>query len=104
MSFTLIGIEPSTMARIFIEGPVQVLVSGPSERAEIGWHISISCEDRYPTWEEQKRARYELVPDEVYMVIILPPKREYVNTHPNCFHWHEAGPKFFDHATGRPKP
>ena len=37
------------------------------------------------------------------MVSVLPPKKEYVNVHKFCFHWHEAGPKFFDTKTGRPK-
>jgi len=80
------------------------LLSGEKEREEIGWHFSISCADRNPTWEEQRDARYELLPDVKYMVSILPPKSEYVNVHKFCFHWHEAGPKFFDHATGMPRP
>lgn len=102
MPFKLQGIDPRTCARIYTDGPLRVLVSGPQERDQIGWHISISCPDRNPTWEEQKRARYELTPDDIYMVQILPPKKEYVNHHPFCFHWHEAGPKFFDVRSGRP--
>lgn len=104
MGYTLFGLDPTTGAHIYLDGPVKVLVSGAKEREAIGWHISISCRDRNPTWEEQKKARYEFVPDEVYMVQILPPKSEYVNRHPFCFHWHEAGPKFFDIKTGRPLP
>jgi hypothetical protein len=100
----MIGIDPNTRARIYHDGTLRVLVSGPEEREQIGWHISISCPDRNPTWEEQKKARYEFCPDDVYMVQILPPKAEYVNRHPFCFHWHEAGPKFFDVKTGRPIP
>lgn len=91
-----------TGAHIYTDGHLRVLVSGPAEREQIGWHISISCPDRNPTWEEQKRARYEFCPDEIYMVQILPPKAEYVNRHQFCFHWHEAGPKFFNTRTGRP--
>ena len=102
MSYTLRGIDPQTHARIYTDGPVRVLVSGPEEREAIGWHFSISCPERYSTWDEQKRARYEFCPDDLYMVQIMPPKAEYVNRHPFCFHWHEAGPKFFDLKTGRP--
>lgn len=87
---------------MYIDGPCRVLVSGKQERDCIGWHFSISCEDRNPTWEEQKSARYQLIPDEVTMVSIMPPKAQYVNQHPFCFHWHEAGPKFFDVNTGKP--
>lgn len=86
----------------FVDGPCRVVLSGPQEREEIGWHFSISCDDRHPTWEEQRNARYELIPDDIYMVQILPPKSQYVNIHEHCFHWHEAGPKFFDVKTGRP--
>jgi hypothetical protein len=53
------------------------------------WHLSISCANRYPTWDEIHDARYQLLPDDCIMAIILPPKEEYVNLHPNCFHLHE---------------
>ena len=56
---------------------------------ELRWHLSISCKRRYPTWEEMRDARYDLLPDNLTMAMLLPPKREYVNVHPNCFHWHE---------------
>lgn len=53
------------------------------------WHVSIAHPTRYPTWDEIKAARYELVPHSVTMAMILPPPDEYVNTHKNCFHLHE---------------
>ncbi len=53
------------------------------------WHMSISHPARYPTWDEIKEARYRFVPDKATMAMILPPKSEYVNIHPNCFHLHE---------------
>ena len=49
------------------------------------WHLSISHEERYPTWDEIRDARYEFIPDEAHMVMVLPPKSEYVNVHSNCF-------------------
>lgn len=54
------------------------------------WHLSISHPDRYPTWDEIRDARYEFIPDEVTMAMLLPPKGEYVNLHPNCFHLWEV--------------
>jgi hypothetical protein len=68
-------------------GACKVLVSrdGP----ERFWHISISCKSRYPSWDEIKKARYDLVPNEVTMAMFLPPKEEYINIHENCFHLHE---------------
>jgi hypothetical protein len=89
---------------MFSQGECKIMLSGPQEREQIGWHLSISHESRNPTWEEQRDARYALIPDGIYMVMILPPKAEYVNVHEFCFHWHESGPKFFDVQTGKPLP
>lgn len=52
----------------------------------VNWHMSISHPNRYPTYEELKEARYKFCPDEVEMAQIFPPKSEFVNVHPNCFH------------------
>jgi hypothetical protein len=53
------------------------------------WHLSISHPFRYPTWDEIKAARYDLLPHDVTMAMILPPTSEYVNIHENCFHLHQ---------------
>lgn len=50
------------------------------------WHLSISHPERYPTWDEVADARYELVPAEVTMAMLLPPPEQYLNEHPYCFH------------------
>lgn len=57
-----------------------------------GWHLSISHPKRYPVWDEIKAARYDLLPDECTMGMLLPPKGEYISVHPNCFHLHEITP------------
>jgi hypothetical protein len=56
----------------------------PGER--LLWHLSIAHPDRYPTWDEIADARYGLIPDDVTMAMLLPPRGEYVNEHPHCFH------------------
>lgn len=76
-------------AACYVKGELRALVSRDPEVQKTRWHLSVSCADRYPTWEEIKAARYALIPDEVYMAQILPPKHEYVNVHPNTFHLHE---------------
>jgi hypothetical protein len=73
--------------RIFRMGRCQIFVGWEPEAG--GWHLSISCPDRYPSWDEIKKARYELLPHDVTMAMILPPESEYVNVHQNCFHLHE---------------
>jgi hypothetical protein len=65
-----------------------------------GWHLSISHPTRYPTWDEIKAARYDLLPDDCTMGMLLPPSGEYVNVHPNCFHLHEVDPW----GDGTPQP
>lgn len=90
-------------ALLYRMGECSILLGGPVERGDIGWHFSIAHPTRHPTWEEQKLARYALVPDYVTMISIMPPKSEYVNLHEHCFHWHEAGPKFLDPQTGLPR-
>lgn len=52
----------------------------------VGWHLSISCPNRNPTWAEIKQARYDLLPHDVTMAMILPPASEYVSIHNFCFH------------------
>lgn len=49
------------------------------------WHLSIAHPRRYPTWDEVAEARYELIPGDVTMAMLLPPKSDYINIHPNCF-------------------
>ncbi len=68
-------------------GKLRVLVSHDEA---FGWHLSISHPSRYPMWDEIREARYDLVPDEAYMAIIMPPKSEYVNVCKTCFHLFEV--------------
>lgn len=51
-------------------------------------HLSISCEDRDPTWDEIASARYALLPRLRDCVMVMPPDDEYVNLHTHCFHVH----------------
>jgi hypothetical protein len=53
-----------------------------------GWdHISVSADDRCPTWEEMELvARMFLRPDEVAMQLHLP-AADHINIHPFTLHW-----------------
>lgn len=75
------------LVRICQSGELRVIIS--RDPPDDYWHLSISCENRYPTWDEIKRARYELLPNNCTMAMLLPPTEEYVNIHENCFHLHE---------------
>jgi hypothetical protein len=82
------GIEPG--ARALQKGDLRVILARDPFNAR--WHLSISCADRYPTWDEICDARYALVPDNATMAMLLPPRSEYVNIHKNCFHLFEIDP------------
>lgn len=76
-------------AGCFRLGDCTVIVAHEPMKAGYRWHLSISHAARYPTWDEIAEARYQLLDDALYMVMILPPSAEYVNANPNCFHLHE---------------
>ncbi len=72
--------------KAFVKGPCRVLVTHEDHAGKMRWHLSISCRDRYPGWEEIKDARYSLLPIGLTFAQILPPPNDYTNIHPNCFH------------------
>lgn len=74
------GCEPGS--RLHRMGACVIIVG----HSPAGWHLSISCGDRYPTWDEVAKARYELIPGDVTMAMLLPPEREYVNMAAFCLH------------------
>ena len=49
-------------------------------------HLSVSHPIRYPTWDEIKMVRERFLPEDRAYAMYLPPKNEFVNVHPNCFH------------------
>jgi len=71
------------------KGNLMVLYS-PKEETDLGggyWkHLSISHHRRYPYWDEILDARYNFFNEDETVIQIMPPKREYVNLHPYCFH------------------
>ena len=79
--------QPNTKQHRF--GECSILLSPPYK--DIGYHMSISHPDRYPTWDEIRGAWYSLVPNANNRVgaMILPKKKDYVNICKNCFHVHE---------------
>ena len=85
-NFRLIG---AVGAGAYTMGDCRILVAreplGPDGRLE--WHLSISCADRYPTWDEISDARDALLPDDAFGMV-LPRRDDYVNAHDYCFHLH----------------
>jgi hypothetical protein len=53
-----------------------------------GWdHVSVSLQDRCPTWDEMKRAKEMFFTEDEAAFQIFPPKAMYRNFHPFCLHW-----------------
>lgn len=80
-------LQPGTQC--YRMGKARVMVSPPT--GAMGWHMSISRDDRYPDWDEVVAAWYSLVPDAVNRegVMHLPPLADYINIHEFCFQVHE---------------
>lgn len=76
------------VADTFVKGECRVILAREphGKGGKLLYHLSISCADRYPTWEEIKDARYSLMPLGSTVAQILPPMSEYINIHNNTFH------------------
>lgn len=72
-------------AQVFTMGECRIII----QEEPTGWHLSISCADRYPTWDEIAEARYALLPKYRDFVMHLPPPAEYVNIQEFTFHLFE---------------
>ena len=86
----LTALTPTSM---WVKGHCQVIYTMMENHKGRLWnHASISCPDRYPTWDEILEARYTFFTDEDEVFQRLPPKKQYLNHHPYCFHlWHILG-------------
>ena len=53
----------------------------------LGWeHVSVSRQDRCPTWDEMCQIKAMFWDEEDCVVQYHPPKSDYVNIHKNCLH------------------
>jgi hypothetical protein len=77
----------SSYVKAYKLGPCTVIVTRTYNR----WHLSIAHRERLPFWDEVAEARYRLVPEEVTMAMLLPPRNSYVNHHEFCFQMVEIG-------------
>ncbi len=69
----------STDVRVCESGYLRAIVS-----RDLGyWHLSVSHRSGiYPNWDQLADARYDLIPHDVDMALILPPPGNYVNANP----------------------
>lgn len=66
----------------FTFGKLQIIASDGE-----GWeHVSVSRNDRCPTWEEMCEVKDLFWKEEDCVIQFHPPKNEYINNHPYCLH------------------
>ena len=69
----------------FVIGPLRIISSGSDPR--IHWeHVSVSCSDRTPTWEEMVTVKHLFWGDDETVLQFHPRERAYVNVMPFCLH------------------
>ena len=81
------GLQPGS--KYYKMGRCKIILSPPFRGH--GWHMSISRDDHYPSWDEVAHAWYSLVSDadERTGLMILPPHDQYIDIHNFCFQVHE---------------
>lgn len=58
-------------------------------------HVSVSLQNRYPTWSEMCFIKNLFWDEEDCVVKFHPPKSQYVNNHPYCLHlWRKVRHEF----------
>lgn len=71
----------STM-RVFRMGECQIIFANEMRQ----WHISVTCEQRYPTWDELRDIGWALVPGKKLYIEVPTQQEPYLNAHPFCLH------------------
>ncbi len=86
-----------TKAYIHRVSGMQIMIGMELHSDNMNWlHLSCSHPDRLPTWYELKHAKEDFIGKDKRAFQILPPEKEYVNTHPNCLHlWHCPDKDYF---------
>jgi hypothetical protein len=86
---TLGGSDPGANWGYFEDGPLRIISSGAGDEWE---HVSVSCADRCPTWDEMSRVKALFWSDEETVLQFHPRRERYVNAHRFCLHlWKQRG-------------
>lgn len=65
---------------------LKIVASGAHEVSE-GWeHVSVSCKNRCPSWNEMNFVKDLFWHPEENVIQFHPPHKEYINCHPYCLH------------------
>ena len=81
----------------FVDGPcgqdLKIVASDGADPDAHGWeHVSVSCRNRPPNWEEMAFIKALFWRDNETVIQFHPKKAAYVNCHPHCLHlWKKRG-------------
>jgi hypothetical protein len=68
-------------------GSLAIIASDGNDKVAEGFeHVSVSCEDRTPTWEEMHWVKQQFWTDDEVCYQLHPAKTNYINCHPHCLH------------------
>ncbi len=69
--------------------PLQVIYSRSISLVDGSeWHhVSLSRQDRIPTWDEVMKVKNDFLGEDVEAYQVLTRKQDHVNIHPNCLHF-----------------
>ena len=91
---------PGVNYGFFQDRHLRIMSSGDSHGSEDGtapdvgkWeHVSVSCANRCPTWEEMQHVKELFWGDEETVIQFHPKKSKYINRMPHCLHmWKKTG-------------
>jgi hypothetical protein len=81
--------DPGANWGYFVDGPLRIISGGAGDDWE---HVSVSCVDRCPTWEEMCRVKALFWTDEETVLQFHPLREKYVNCHRFVLHlWKQRG-------------
>jgi len=90
--------DPGANWGYFVIGSLRIVSSGGTENnpGAKGWeHVSVSCTDRCPTWQEMAKVKNLFWKDDETVVQFHPQKDKYINYHPYCLHlWRLTNQEF----------
>ena len=74
--------RPFSFENVFVKDHLRIIATDTD-----GWdHVSVSCADRCPTWEEMCWVKDIFFFSHEIAVQYHPSEKEYVNCHPFCLH------------------
>lgn len=85
----------------FQHGPLRIMITPSEDHGEDGqWrHVSVSLQDRLPTYEELGAVRSAYFPAEATVVQVMPPESQWVNEHQFCLHlWQRLDTNLLPHG------